>query len=379
MPYKKIALAGFVFLVFILGSWAVSSVDEELSSFRAKESENVPENVDGGVGKTHNSEAAIISVERPAAALSVPEFESSEARTQILDAMTSYDEISQYPPTSQPIINAAHVNSFVNSTLPSSSLPFPVAGLETPIELSVQLQSYNYFFGDSITAEIVASDLPTAAALGATAVLLGDSGEELARLTIDVGNQNSSQRSLSVEFDTLNYDASAWPVEMNLGAYVEVDGSSLFISAPFKINTPTAAVDSLGYSQVNGEYLDIPVTLDVLVPGYYFLSAVLYSAGTGVPLVYLETEGLVEQGVDILVLHAHVQALKKGGDDGPYQLKEILLERWSDEVIPLDLAGKVNPGVYGLDGYRFDEFDDLPYIDPLKEERLRLMQGLGSL
>mgnify|MGYP000031644982 FL=1 len=378
MPYKKIALAAFVFLVFILGSWAVSSVDEELSSYSAQESENVPKYVDEGAAKTQKSET-VIRAERSAAALSVPEFESTKARTQILDAMTSFDQLSQYPPTSQPIINSAHVNSFVNSTLPSSSLPFPIVGLETPIELSVQLGRYNYFFGDAVTAEIVAKDLPPGAALAATAVLLGGSGEELARLPLDVSQQSSSQRSLSVEFDTLNYDSSAWPVEMNLGAYVDVDGSSLFISAPFRINTPTGTVDSLGYSQVNGEYLDIPVTLDVLVPGYYFLSAVLYSAGAGGPLVYLETEGPVEQGVDSLVLHAHVQALKKGGDEGPYQLKEILLERWSDELIPLDLAGKVNPGVYELDGYRFDEFEDLPYIDPLKEERLRLMQGLGSL
>ena len=69
MPYKKIALAAFVFLVFILGSWAVSSVDEELSSYSAQESENVPKYVDEGAAKTQKSET-VIRAERSAAALS---------------------------------------------------------------------------------------------------------------------------------------------------------------------------------------------------------------------------------------------------------------------------------------------------------------------
>ena len=86
--------------------------------------------------------------------------ESSELKEQISAAIQSYDEISQYPPNSQPIVSVEHVNSFVNSAKSESSLPFPFAGLELPIQLSIALDEYNYFYGETITAAIQLSELP---------------------------------------------------------------------------------------------------------------------------------------------------------------------------------------------------------------------------
>lgn len=106
---------------------------------------------------------------------------------------------------------------------------------------------------------------------------------------------------------------------------------------------------------------------------------VLYSGESEQPLVYLETEGRLGEGSQNLFLKAHVQALKQGGDEGPYELRNIKIERWSDEVIPMDVAGKVTGDDFVVEGYRFDDFEDSPYVDPLKQERMRLMQGLSAL
>src|SRR5690606_35662166 len=99
---------------------------------------------------------------------------------------------------------------------------------------------------------------------------------------------------------------------------------------------------------------------------------------TDKPLIHLETEGPLSEGLSSLQLKAHIQALKKSGDEGPYYLDKIRIERWSDEQLPRDVAGKVPQADYSVQGYSFNDYLDKPYLDPLAEERKRLIQGLSS-
>ena len=122
----------------------------------------------------------------------------------------------------------------------------------------------------------------------------------------------------------------------------------------------------------------IPVNLNVSLPGYYYVAGILYSAKSQQPLIHLETEGHLAEGIGSLNLNAHIQALKKGGDEGPYYLDKIRIERWSDDLIPRDIAGKADQNEYSVDGYSFNDYEDKPYLDPLAEERKRLLQGLSS-
>ena len=193
---------------------------------------------------------------------------------------------------------------------------------------------------------------------------------------LDDGAQVKQMESL---FDTLSYDTDDWPLEVNAVANVDVDGHRMFISAPFRINKETATFSSVEFSEPRAENLEIPVSLDVSLAGYYYVAGVLYGGESGQPLIHLEAEGPLSEGSGVLMLKAHIQALKKGGDEGPYELRKIRIERWSDEFIPMDVAGKVPEESYFVEGYQFSDFDDQPYIDPLKKERLRLMQGLSSL
>lgn len=305
-----------------------------------------------------------------------PSLLSDEVKVQVNAAMQSYAEISLYPPSSQPIVSTAHLNSFVNKVTPSSSMPYPVDGLDQPVMLSMSLAQYNYFYGDTIIADIRVEDYPEHATVSARTLLMDSQGEIYVESGVDVKNDSASVKEMRVSFDTLGFDTSHWPFEMYVGAYVEVDGHTLFTSVPFRINTETATFDSVGYSQPNEEYLEIPVNLNVARPGYYFVSGVLFSATSKQPLIYLEAEGQLSEGLQSLVLNAHIQALKKGGDEGPYTLGDIQLERWSDEHLPFDISGKVPQPSYFVEGYTFDSFIDKPYVDPLRQERLDLMQGL---
>ena len=300
--------------------------------------------------------------------------DSQEIAQQVEVALMQFDEVSQYPPTSQPILNERHVHAFVNSSTPQSSLPFPFEDLTNPIQVSIELDQNNYFFGDPIRAKIDISQVPEGANIATRAVLMSIDGEVL----VESAYQETKDQSTFVVFDTQVYDTAKWPIEMNVGAYIDVDGKSIFITAPFKINDETASLDSIGFSEPVAENLVIPVNLEVKLGGYYHLAAVLYSTTSGKPLIHLETEGPLSEGLQSLQLKAHIQALKKSDDEGPYYLDKIRIERWSDEIIPRDIAGKVNQDEYKIEGFSFNDYEDKPYLDPLAEERKRLLQGLSS-
>ncbi len=299
---------------------------------------------------------------------------SEQLSAQVEDAMLQYEELSKYPPHSQPILSEQHVHSFVNLGVPEASHPFPFDDLETPIQLSIELKQFNYFYGDTIQAQVKVMNAPQPAQISYRAVLIDLTGEVLAETS------HAEIKDMQADFtvDTKAYSAQEWPQEMNFGAHVDVNGYAMFISAPFRINTETAELDSIGFSEPVAENLVIPVNLNVKLPGYYFLAGILYSQTTQQPLIHLETEGRLGEGLSTLSLKAHIQALKKGGDEGPYYLDKIRIERWSDEQIPRDVAGKVPPADYTIEGYAFGDYQDVPYLDPLAEERKRLLQGLSS-
>lgn len=325
--------------------------------------------------QTQESTEALNTTNETANMPSPKDLKSSEIISpEVENALMQFNEISKYPPTSQPILNEAHVNSFLNTSLPQSSLPFPFDDLAPPIQVSIELDKSNYFFGDQIKAKVNINDAPEDSNVTTHSVLMSIDGETLA----ESGYQETKENTTFITFDTQAYPTDNWPIEMNVGAYIDVNGRNIFITAPFKINDETASLDSIGFSEPVAENLVIPVNINVLVPGYYYVAGILYSAKSKQPLIHLETEGRLDGGIVSLNLNAHIQALKKAGDEGPYYLDKIRIERWSDNLIPRDIAGKVDQNEYTVDGYSFNDYEDKPYLDPLAEERKRLLQGLSS-
>jgi hypothetical protein len=375
MPYKKIVMGLSACVIVSVGVSFFLGNDVDLIT--SPKGEHPPQNAT----TNRSSDETPFAKQVDTLSHTAPDelLESAEIKQQIETAMQSYAEISKYPPNSQPIVSEAHVNSFINASVPESSLPYPIDGLDTPIQLSLTLEKYNYFLGDAVNASISLSDIPENAAVSARSVLMSISGDILAESDTEFEEDASTQKTMKVAFDTSAYNTQEWPLEVNLGAYIDVNGHQLFISAPFRINTATATFESVGYSEAIAENLIIPVNLNVILPGYYYVAAILYSQQSNKPLVHLETEGPLNAGLKSLNLSAHIQALKKGGDEGPYLLKNIRVERWSDEIIQMDIAGQVNEESFTVEGYAFDAFKDIPYIDPLNAERIKLMGGLSSL
>lgn len=366
---KKLLLSGITLgLLSAIAFWQLDSNPTQSPSQTAFRSDN-------NAGQADSSATSNLMISSfPVTAEAEPVHTIEQLSEQVEDALLQYEELSQYPPTSQPILSEEHVHSFMNTDAPQASHPFPFSDLEQAIQLSIALNQYNYFFGDLIHAQLSVGNVPASSTLSARVVLTDLAGEVLA----ETSNLDISELQAKVTIDTKAYNTSDWPLEMNLGAHVDVNGYQMFISAPFRINTETAELDSVGFSEPVAENLIIPVNLNVKLPGYYFVAGILYSQNNNQPLIHLEAEGPLSEGLATLELKAHIQALKKSGDEGPYYLDKIRIERWSDEQIPRDIAGKVPEADYSVEGFPFNAYQDIPYIDPLAEERKRLMQGLTA-
>ena len=124
--------------------------------------------------------------------------------------------------------------------------------------------------------------------------------------------------------------------------------------------------------------LQIPVYVTTTQPGYHQLSAILFNAETGEPLVHLnaEKELLVER--DMIPLQAHIAALKATGHQGPYLLKNFSLIRQPSEPDFTTRYGKVPSQAVPVDGFAFSEYRDEPYVDQEAQQRLEFLKKLGG-
>lgn len=370
-----VASAFIVGGIFLINTFDQTN-DTQSEIFSSSDSEQVSESTKNATPSAVELEQNKLSQEENAISIVEGPFQLG---AQVSQAMLSFTELSKYPPSSQPVLSKEHVKSFVNSVRPSAERPYPIEGLDETIQLSIRLEEFDYFYGDTIVGEFVVEDFPSGASISTQASVINDVGEELTKITLETISEESRVKKMRVSFDSIAHDISDWSIDLSVAVHTDVDGHSLFITAPFRINENTAALDSTGFSYVDEEFLRIPVNINVDVPGYYFVSGILYGRESGEPLVYLESEGNLDEGLSPLLLSAHIDALKKGGNEGPYELKNIRLERWSDEIIRDDVAGNVPNLSYPVAGYEFSDYLNRSYVDPLQEERLKLMQGLSSL
>ncbi|MAA65155.1 MAG: hypothetical protein CL581_10320 [Alteromonadaceae bacterium] len=294
--------------------------------------------------------------------------------SQILQVADMYEANMAYPPFSQPIRSAEQLRQFQPNHTPShTGLPFELEDGDS-VKLSIDLDRYVYFSNEVIPVAVsVISDK----GLSASAMevrLVGDQGQELmSHVTSDY------QKQWLTAFDTHTASTGDWPIELQVQVRVTVNGESLFMSAPLRYQQSVAELVAVNYSDVNGEYLTIPLEFDVERDGYYFLSGNLYSAETGNALVHLEAEGRLAGPHDAMDFRAHIAALQLSGDEGPYELRDVAIVRTSEQGENYDLYGRAAKPGFHVEGFDFGLYQQVPYEDPLQQERLEFLKTLGRL
>ena len=139
-----------------------------------------------------------------------------------------------------------------------------------------------------------------------------------------------------------------------------------------------AAIEDVASAEIVDEYLNIPVYVATQKPGYHRVRGNLYDRETGEPLVHLRAEGQINSNADILTLKAHISALKAAGSEGPYELRDLSLQRLPSKPDYITEFGKAGQKVYDINGFSFSEYLDKPYVNEKSQRIAKELRRLGT-
>ncbi|QSP96365.1 hypothetical protein LPB19_08320 [Marinobacter salinisoli] len=301
-------------------------------------------------------------------------YEDEALKAHLMQVADLYAQNMAFPPFSRPIPKGADLNEFRADRSPSSTaLPFELMNDET-VRLSIDLDKYVYFSDELIPVAVT---------------VISDKGVEASAMTVRLADRQGNvlmskevtdyRGQWLTALDTRRVRNDEWPEELQVQAVVTVSGEQLFVSTPIRYQSAVARLTGVQPSRVSGEYLVIPLDFSVQRPGYYFIGVNLYSQSTGEPLVHLEAEGPLGSPSAQLSLKAHIAALKVAGDEGPYLLNDVSITRAAEIGEAFDLYGMPDRSSFAVEGFEFGAFKDVPYEDPLQQERLEFLRSLGRL
>jgi len=221
-------------------------------------------------------------------------YESEVFKGQVNLVADQYAETARFPIGSQPIKNIADARQ---------PEPFEETEVETPsetesgetIQISAAVDKFQYFTNDIINVRLKLSRVPVGDFVKAEAVISGSNGDT--PLKAELQATDSSQLLLIGSFDTSLVPANVFSEEMIVKLSVSVGDEPFFTTVSFNYTAASAKLVGLGLVKPNGANLEIPLEYSVFIDGYYFVNAILSDQQTGQPLITIQTEGRMPQGI----------------------------------------------------------------------------------
>lgn len=321
------------------------------------------------------------SAAEPATVRDVPGVQETDDGLDFNDQMKSklrsigaaYEAQTQYPDFSQPIASGELESKYRGNTPVASDLPADLSDPDSP-GISILTDRFRYYAGDQLAANARISGLAEEESSSVTAKLLRG-GEVVSRASVTPAQD--APHSYYLDFSALQFNDVDWKEKLTIRANFNFRGKRYIRSATVEYVSTVARVDGVADSQVQDEYLRIPVHVSTDKPGRHRLQANLYDAGTGEPLVHLRAEDDVDSSGS-LVLKAHIAALRQAGSEGPYELKDLVLTRLPTSPNYITEYGRVDRDRYRIDDHSFDDYLDKPYENQKAERRAEELRRLGS-
>lgn len=297
-----------------------------------------------------------------------------EIKQRLLELSDSYEEQVQYPDFSLPIDKNDLDSQYLPDIAVANELPARIGDPSSP-GLSIKSSRLRYFPGDQITAVATIPGLPDTEASSIRSRLLWQT-EELAQASVTT--RDDGPHSYDIDFGTLQLDEIAQMTELMLHTEFTFQGETYERLTSIEYVPTIAELDGVGAASVAGEYLEIPVEISTDKPGYHRIKGNLYDAATGEPLVHLRAEGNLESSNGVLVLRAHIAALKKAGSEGPYELKDLGLQRLPSEPDYITEYGQIEQDVFSITAFSFKLYSDQPYRNEKTQRIAKELRRLGS-
>lgn len=297
-----------------------------------------------------------------------------EMKARLLELSDEYEKQLQYPDYSQPIDKSELESKYLPDISVANELPARLGDPNSP-GLVIKTSRLRYFPGDRITAIASISGLPDTEASSIRSQILLN-GESLAAAAVTP--RDDAPHSYDMDFGSVQLDQAGQMTELMLHTEFMFQGATYERLTSFEYVPTIAELDGIGSASVVSEYLEIPVEVSTDKPGFHRIKANLYDATSGEPLVHLRAEGNLESSNGVLVLKAHIAALKKAGSEGPYELKDLGLQRMPSDPEYITEYGLIRQEVFNIPSFSFKDYTDKPYRNENSERIAKELRRLGS-
>lgn len=284
----------------------------------------------------------------------------------------SYAKQSRFPASSMPIPDREALQKYIPNKSFGASLPYEGPNGQ-PWRFGLKTNKFRYFHGEQI--EIFVQ-------------LQGDSQQVNANVSVSVlanreviheaGKGVLSNGQFITQIDTGKVDTKNWPSEIQVMAIAEMNGETMQVVETIRYDVSIADVKSVGEGTVENEYLVIPVSIDTEKTGYFRITGVLFGAESDKPLISLEGKSKVQGDNNTIQLKAHRDALFVGGEEGPYVLKHLWVEKMPGPPDFSAAFGQSHESSYPISKHSFDEYSAASYEDPSAERSLEFLNKVSG-
>ncbi len=250
------------------------------------------------------------------------------------------------------------------------------------IALSILIKPKNYRFsvGQKIGTEVVIDSSPE----GLNSVtklqidLVATQSKELWPLSIISSSDKQGTRRIQAEIDLSSELNSFVEEDYSLVVRVSFNAESpLKQSAPIKIVSSIAKITGLGSNRIDGNDLIIPIKIDADKSGYYQVSASLFDVTSNSAVSFLIAKQRLSSGSNTLNAKVQGLVLRDKGFTGPFRLQGITLVKKSERPGMLEEFGQ-SADSYNVEAVDLNDFESVPYEDPMTEQRLEFMRSIGQ-
>ena len=278
-------------------------------------------------------------------------------------------DIPNYPSYSRPIFSEGQMAQYVPNRSIASCLPRNLDNPgDTPTKSSdnaatwVKASRFYYFPGETITAEADVIGLDASRFSSVSARLIKDDGNDVIATATGVKIPGTAHK-YSLSFDNAGEFSIDNTKRMSIIAEFTIEDQYYEIGTSIQYyETVVTRLDAIGSAQVVAEHLEIPVFVSTTELGFHSVSANLYDAESGIPLVHLYAEKDLTLESDVITLQAHIAALKIAGSEGPYVLKDFAVTRKPSAPNYVTERGSVIPSSVAIPEFPFTEYNDIPYV-----------------
>lgn len=288
-----------------------------------------------------------------------------------------YEHRSQYAPYS--LLLSAEQTDLINPNQSHES-PRAYEVLDETISILIKPSKYRFSDAENVDVDILiqSSEEGLKNVTKLEVYLRSSKSQQSWPLTILQATDQQGERSIQASIDLSSELTSFSDKDYAIVISANFNGDAPIIqSAPIQVVTPVARVIGLGSNRIEDNNLIIPIHIETEQAGYYQFSSSLFDLAANSAISYLIAKQRLNSGSNTLDARVQGLVLRDRGFSGPFRLQGITLVKKSEYPGMLEQYGSAAES-YVLDGVDLEDFESIPYEDPMAEQRLEFMRSIGQ-